>query len=464
MVTGIFDARVRGTSVGILVLVSMIAFEAMAVNAALPTAARELGGLSAYGWAFTGFLVANVVGMVVSGQACDRGGAARPLVAGVSSFIAGLLVGGAAFGMPQLIAGRVVQGFGAGLIITAVYVIIGQAYPDSLRPKLFTALSSAWVVPSLVGPPLSGLIAEHATWRLIFLGLAPFVVLGGVLLLPVVRSLRPPERRADYDRRRLVRAVAVALGVAAFAQAGQHPTWPYLIVAAAGVVVFVAGVRHLLPAGTFRVAPGVSAPVALRGLFAGAFFGMESVVPLALSVQHGFGPFEAGLPLTVTGVTWFLGSFWQGRTVAQDGTRRRIRLIRTGFTLVTVTAFGMVVVMLPGTPGWLAYPVWGIGGFGAGLTMASLGILLLRFTSDRTRGNDSAALQLADSTTAAITTAVGGMLVAASVRGTLSGSVAFGSVFAIMGAVALVGVLTAGRARPTGTRETAPQTRALSAS
>ena len=64
----IFSAPVRATSLGILVLITLIAFEAMAVNAAMPTAARELHGLGSYGWAFTGFLVANVVGMVVSGQ------------------------------------------------------------------------------------------------------------------------------------------------------------------------------------------------------------------------------------------------------------------------------------------------------------------------------------------------------------------------------------------------------------
>ena len=64
----IFAPEHRSTSGGILILVTMIAFEAMAVAAALPTAAREVHGLGAIGWAFTGFLVANVVGMVVSGQ------------------------------------------------------------------------------------------------------------------------------------------------------------------------------------------------------------------------------------------------------------------------------------------------------------------------------------------------------------------------------------------------------------
>ena len=122
--------------------------------------------------------------------------------------------------------------------------------------------------------------------------------------------------------------------------------------------------------------------------------------------------------------------------------------MRVGFSLVAAAAAGMAVVMLPGTPGWLAYPTWGLGGFGAGLTMASIGILLLRYTTDANRGNDSAALQLSDSTSSALTTAIGGMLVAAAARDAISYTTAFVTVFAVMGAVAALGAVVAGRARP----------------
>ena len=71
---GIFSGPLRAVSAGLLILVTMVAFEAMSVSAALPTAARELHGLGAYGWAFTGFLVANVVGMVTSSVIRDRRG------------------------------------------------------------------------------------------------------------------------------------------------------------------------------------------------------------------------------------------------------------------------------------------------------------------------------------------------------------------------------------------------------
>lgn len=431
-------------------MITLIAFEAMAVAAALPTAARELHGLGGYGWAFTGFLVANVVGMVVAGEQSDRRGPAVPLAAGLVAFVAGLLLAGTAVSMTQLVAGRVVQGLGGGLMITAAYVVIGEAYADRLRPPLFAAISSAWVLPSLLGPVVSGLLSQHASWRWVFLGLVPFSVVGGLLLLPILRSLAraaPPARLAR-PRGRIVRALAVAAGIAALEFAAQHPSLLLVAVALAGLVLLVWGLHRLLPAGTVRAAPGVSAPIALRGLLAGSMFGVEALVPLSLTVQHGYSATAAGLPLTASGITWALGSWWQGRAVAHEGTRRRSRLIRVGFALLMVTAAAMAVASLPAVPGWLAYPAWTVAGLGAGLCMSSLGVLLLRFTTDENRGGDSAALQLSDATSSAITTGLAGMLVAAAARGAISQTTAFVSQDLAMCAIAALGVFAAARARP----------------
>jgi MFS family permease len=445
----IFGPTLRATSTGILIVITLVAFEAMAVSAALPTAARAVHGLGAFGWAFTGFLVANVVGMVGSGQLSDSRGPRGPLVAGLSCFLAGLVVSGTATTMTQLVAGRVVQGLGSGLIITALYVVIGQAYPEPLRPPLFAAISSAWVVPSLVGPAASGALAQHASWRWVFLGLVPFALIGGALLVPVLRSMHAPDRRSPLgDPTRLMRAFAVAAGIAGLEQAGQHPSAASGALAVAGVVVLVWGIRPLLPTGTFRVRPGVSAPIAMRGLLAGAFFGIESVVPLSLTLQHGYGATAAGLPLACSGLTWAIGSWWQGRVDDSAGPRRRIVLVRAGFGFVTAGGVLMALAAVPELPGWLAYPSWLVAGIGAGLTMSSLSVLLLKYTTDADRGADSAALQLSDATCSALTTGVAGVLVAAAARGALGSTAAFVTLDLTMCAVAMLGAAVAGRARP----------------
>jgi MFS family permease len=445
----IFSGPLRTTSTGILVLITFVAFEAMAVSVALPSAARDLNGLEQFGWAFTGFLAANVLGMVASGEVSDRRGPRLPLVVGVAAFLTGLLLAGTATTMLQLVAGRVVQGLGGGILITAVYVVIGTRYPESLRPKFFAALATAWVLPSLVGPIVAGAMTEHLGWRSVFLALVPLVLLGAVLMVPILRSLarHPDDDAAGIDTGRIAHAGAVALGVAALAHAGQSPSPVTVTAGAVGLVAMVWGLRVLLPRGTFRVRRGVSAPVAVRGLFAGAFFGMESLVPLSMSQQHGYGPLAAGLPLACGGVAWATGSWWQGRDSAGDEQERRVRLVRVGFALVTLCALAVALAAHPWAPGWLIYPAWAVGGLGAGMAMTTANVLLLRYTNDADRGADSAALQLSDATSSALTTGVAGLLVAAAVRGALSYTTAFVSLGLAMAAVAFVGVLVAGRVR-----------------
>ena len=445
----LFSGRLRATSGGMLVLITLIAFEAMAVAPALPTAARDLHGVGAYGWAFTGFLAANIVGLIVSGQLSDAHGPRLPLITGMVLFVAGLLTAGTAVTMVQFILGRVVQGLSAGLLLTAVYVVIGEVYPEALRPRLFAAISTAWVVPSLVGPVVSGWVTENLSWRWVFLGLLPFVLVGCALMLSVLSTLRSSahEHGKLADPRRILHAFAVAAGISALEAAGQRPSPLSLVIAAVGAVGLAWGLRTLLPAGTLRVRRGVSAPIALRGLLAGAFFGMESVIPLSLTVQHGYTATQAGLPLACSGLTWALGSWWQGRPAVIDEQTHRVRLARNGFAFITLAAFAVTLAVQPGLPGWLIYPAWGLAGIGAGLTMSTVGVLLLKYTTDRDRGTDSAALQLSDATSSAVTAGLAGVLVAAAARGALGYTAAFTILDVTMGLVAIIGVLTAGQLR-----------------
>jgi MFS family permease len=304
-------------------------------------------------------------------------------------------------------------------------------------------------VPSLVGPVVAGALAQHASWRWVFLGLVPFTVVGGALLVPVLRSLHRASTSSRLaDPRRLARALGVAAGIAGLEQAGQHPSLASVGIGAAGLIALGWGIRPLLPPGTLLVRPGVSAPIALRGLLSGAFFGIESVVPLSLTLQHHYGATAAGLPLAGSGLSWAIGSWWQGRVDDVQHPRRRVALIRAGFGFVAVAGALMAVAVVPDAPGWLAYPAWIIAGLGAGLTMSSVSVLMLNFTTDADRGADSAALQLSDATAGAITTGVAGVLVAAAARGAISATSGFVVLDLAMAGVALTGAAAARRARP----------------
>jgi MFS family permease len=444
----LFAPAYRLTSVAILMLMTIIAFEAMAVATALPTAARSLHGLAAYGWSFTGFLIASLVGMVTSGLASDRRGPVAPLLAGLVLFVTGLLIAGSAQAMWQLVGGRVVQGLSTGLLITAMYVVMGEVYPEQLRPRIFAALSTAWIVPGLVGPIVAGWLTEHLSWRWVFTGLAPFVVVGGLLMLPALLGLRRRVGTARTDTppglARIGYALLAAFGVAAVANLGANHGAVPVAVGAIGVLALVLGLRRLLPTGTFRFRRGVPAVVAFRGVLGGTFVGMESIVPLTLSLVHGYSPTVSGLPLILSALSWAAGSQAQTRTPPD----RRPVLVRSGLACIAAAGLGMAFAASVSTLGALSFVAWPLAGLGAGLALTTVSVTLLDFTTDADRGSDSAALQLADSTASALSTAFSGALVAIAASGTLRYPVALTVVFATMAMLACLAIPRAGQIRP----------------
>ena len=156
-----------------------------------------------------------MIGIVFAGDQADRRGG-WPFVIGLVLFASGLIVGGLAPSMPVLVAGRFVQGFGAGVVPAIGYVVIGRAFTDAERPRLFALLSTAWVVPGLIGPVVAEQIAQAVGWRWVFLGLVPLVAVAGALVVPAMARLGPLGGDArpamPFLRRRMLEASRVAVG------------------------------------------------------------------------------------------------------------------------------------------------------------------------------------------------------------------------------------------------------------
>src|SRR3954467_5646248 len=136
--------REQITLAGITLVISVTAFEAIAVATAMPTVARSLHGLGLFGWPFTAFLLADIGGLVDAGSRVDRNGPTGSLIGGLSMFAAGLLMGGLAPDMSVFLAGRVLQGLGAGALIVAVYVLVARVFPEGRRPRVLAGMAGAW--------------------------------------------------------------------------------------------------------------------------------------------------------------------------------------------------------------------------------------------------------------------------------------------------------------------------------
>lgn len=427
----------RGTTVGLILLVSVIAFEAMGVGTAMPALVADLGAVESYAWPFVTFMAAGVVGTVLGGRWCDVAGPRVPLVAAPTLFGVGLLVAGTAGSMPQLLAGRVLQGLGAGCLAVAVYVLIAIVYPERSRPAVFGLMSSAWVLPSLVGPPVAAVVTERLSWHVVFLGLVPLVLLAVGLVLPAVRRLAPAAPGAPPARRGLMPAAfAAAAGVTALSWAGQHVTLPALGLAAGALVVLVPSLRRLLPAGVFVARRGIPAVVACRGLLAGAFFTADAYLPLMTTATHGWSLTAAGMPLLVASLGWSVASAWQGRHPDLS----RPVLVRIGFALVAAGVAGLLVVAPTWGIAWLALPLGAVTGTGMGLGSASLSALLLSGTTAGDTGFHASAAQVSDQLTTAVMIGFGGALLVVAPP-----PVALTVLVAVLTALALVGVALAGR-------------------
>jgi MFS family permease len=344
--------------------------------------------------------------------------------------------------MALFVAARALQGVGAGAIAVSLYVVAGQAYEPALRPRLFGAISAAWVLPALVGPLIAGLVTAHASWRLVFLGLLPLIAAGLALVLPAVRGLAVPESAAVPDPARRWWAVLAGLGIGALQYAGQRLDLPAVGIGLVGAGLLTVGLRALLPRGTVRVRPGLPAVVAARGLMAGAFFGMDALLPLAMTQLHGYSPAAAGVPLTAGALGWATASNLQGRRPDVP----RVALLRLGFLLLAAGLVGTAAITLPGVGGWPAYLSWAVAGLGMGFAMPSVGVLLLDRSPEHRRGADSASFQIADVTGSALTVGVVGILVAASTAALLDLATAVLAAVAVLTVLALVGAFVAPRA------------------
>lgn len=445
----------RALSVGIVSVVLLIAFEATAVGTAMPVAARELDGVSVYAFAFSGYFTTSLFGMVLAGQWADRRGPLGALTAGIAAFAAGLLLAGTAGAMWVFILGRAVQGLGGGLVIVALYVVVGRAYPERLRPSIMAAFAASWVVPSVVGPLASGAVTEHLGWRWVFIGIPVLVVLPLALALPQIRrrAAGPVDTGtgpASVDPRRIRLALAVSLGAGLVQYAVQDLGPLSLLPGLAGAALLVPAVRGLLPRGTCRAARGLPSVVLLRGLAAGSFIAAESFVPLMLVTQRGLAPTLAGFSLAAGGATWALGSWVQSRPGVAP---YRERLMVSGMVLVAAAIAAAPSVLIPSVPVWTVAVAWAFGCFGMGLVISSTSVLLLQLSAPEEAGANSAALQISDGLANSLLLALGGAAFAALGGGTVahtattgtadaatgSHPAAFAAVFLPMAVVALAG-------------------------
>lgn len=391
---GLWSRKYLAVTASFAAVMFLTGFAALAVVPTLPVAARDLHGVSLYPLVAGCFVAASLLGGVLGGDWADRAGARRPLAAGVVLAVVTLLVSATSTTIWQLAAGRFLDGVAAGMVAVSINAAIAQSYPERLRPRALSMMASCWIVPSLAGPPLAGLVAAWWSWRVVFFGLAVLTVIPSLAVVALLRGRSGQTGTAPSGdsgpRPALLVAGAVSVGAALAQYAVSGWDVRHLLSAVAGLALLVVFTPRLLPRGTGRAARGLPAAVLLRGLSSGAYFTLEAFVPLLLATSRRVPPVATGLAFTGAAVAWAASSWVQGHLLDR---RPRHHLVTAGAVVMAAAVALAAAGTHPAMPALTAASAMVVAAVGMGVLAPSLTLLSLSHSPPGRQGYASSSMQ-----------------------------------------------------------------------
>lgn len=233
---GIWSADYLPVTLANLTIVAIAAFDGLALVAALPSIADDLGGVALLPWVITAYLAASAIAGIMAGPIIDAVGVRRTFRVAGTWFLFASAAAAAASNMELLVAARALQGIGGGLVISVALTAVGLVYPQRLRARAFAANSMVWGTLGFGGPVITAGLLAVAGWRMIFVVQLPITALALAAGWRTLPSTRDKPQRVVMDFRGITLIVGlVAASLLVVEQIGGR-WW----LAAAGAVVTVA--------------------------------------------------------------------------------------------------------------------------------------------------------------------------------------------------------------------------------
>ena len=282
----------------------METLDATALAPALPTIAAQFGEAPLHlSLALSSYMITLAILIPASGWAADRFGPRRVFTTAIGLFVLGSVLCSQAGSLPELVAARVVQGFGGAMMSPVGRLVVLQASRKDEIVRMMSWVTIPGLIGPVVGPGLGGALTTFAGWHWIFLINVPIGVLGMVMALRLIPDLpRPPARRLDAKGLALcgLASGGTVFGIDLWATGAVAPWVAACLVAVAGVslLLFVRHARRvedpvldlgILRLRTFAVSLG-------GGLFFRVGIGaLPLLLPLLFQLGFGLSPFESGL-------------------------------------------------------------------------------------------------------------------------------------------------------------------------
>lgn len=366
------DAR-RKWVLPVTILGSSMGFiDGSVVNVALPSMQSSLSGtLATMQWIVNGYMLMLASLILLGGAISDRYGRRRAFIIGLVIFAIASAACGFAPTAGWLVAGRLLQGIGAALLVPASLAIIGAAYPKNERGRAIGTWAAAAGIMTVLGPPLGGWLVDFVGWRSIFFINPP---IAAVTLALAVR-LPPDGRSARHERVDLAgSALAVlALGLLSYGliALGEGATTIGLGAVLASIptalvfgMVEARSKSPMLPLSLFRDRSFLGANIMTVLLYA-ALSATLFFLPFLLMRVHGYTATQAGSALLPFSILIGLGSRWTGSLSDRMGPRPPL------VAGALLAAAGYAALALTGhiSNFWIGY-LPGLMLLGAGMTVA----------------------------------------------------------------------------------------------
>ncbi len=338
------------------------------VNVAIPALGRELRTENAE-WVVLGYTLSLAVWIPTSGWLGDRFGTKRTFLIALMAFTFGSLLCGTAQNMSQLIAFRVIQGVGGGMLTPVGLAMLFRAFPPAERARAATLIMIPTLAAPALGPVLGGLIVTNISWRWIFLVNLP---IGLVALWFGCRHLQEHRHPASgrFDIAGFVLSGAALALIVYTLSEGPNSGWTSPLVIACGVTGVVAAIvmsfvelRIPSPMLDLRLLHNrMFRQCNLVGLFSiASFLGVTFVMPLYLQLLRGMTPLASGLTTFPQAFGIMVSSVIAGKVYAKIGPRR----LMTGGFLAAAVAIAFYTMLGLHTSLWLIRSLM----FGRGLCM-----------------------------------------------------------------------------------------------
>ena len=409
----LFAGGLARTTVGLLLMESLVAVQVLVTVAVLPAVVSDLGSVELFGAALAASQVATVIVLPFTPRLVARLGLRGAFYVSLAAFVLGSLLVIAAPGSWAFVAGLVVQGAGAGAQYALLLALFTRRYPLRLRPRMYAALAVAWALPGLLGPAYGGFVASTLGWRWAFALILPLIVPAVWMLHPSMTEPRGGRTRPRPRAHRTSTAVLVVFAVSMLAllarSHGLRAAWARCCVVPFAVVA-VAALTRILPRGTFAARRGLPAVVASGFLANAAFYSVDGFLPVYLTRVAGLALTVAALVVTCGTLAWTVGTWVQAR-LATTWPIARIATLGEALLLVGV---GSVMAGIALTSAVVVYVAWGVAALGMGMAYPAIGVLATQVASDGDQVTTLSQYQLGEVLGSAFGPALVGIAVTAS--------------------------------------------------